>query len=147
MSKLETPMIRWYWNQIGGTLVEEFPVLRGSSTCGKRVVDAIVLPNGPNEVVHWRDVDIEGQDVIVIQAKAHRLGMYLMGQALFSRDLVWRFNPKSVRSVALCMKDDSVLRPMLEAFEGLEVVVVPPANEARDGIPNSEELNSGDTYS
>ena len=35
-------------------------------------------------------------------------------------------NPaKSVRSVALCTADDSVLRPLLERFPGMEVVVMP----------------------
>jgi hypothetical protein len=24
MSKHETPMTRWYWRQVGGTLIEEF---------------------------------------------------------------------------------------------------------------------------
>jgi hypothetical protein len=27
MSKRETPMALWYWEQIGGTLVEEFPAV------------------------------------------------------------------------------------------------------------------------
>jgi hypothetical protein len=30
---------------------------------------------------------------------------------------------KSVRSIALCIKDDKVLRPLLERHEGCEVVV------------------------
>ncbi len=30
MSKNETPMTRWYWKQLGGTLVEEFIVVHGS---------------------------------------------------------------------------------------------------------------------
>jgi len=60
----------------------------------------------------------------VIQEKAHRLGMYLMGQTLFSTQLMKRFKPSSVRSVALCMKDDSVLRPLLERYKGMEMVVM-----------------------
>jgi hypothetical protein len=49
--------------------------------------------------------------------------MYLMGQALFSRDLALALGAKSVRSIALCIKDDKVLRPLLERHEGCEVVV------------------------
>lgn len=49
--------------------------------------------------------------------------MYLMGQCVFSLELVKRLNPLSVRSVALCTGDDAVMRPMLEAIEGCEVVV------------------------
>ena len=70
-------------------------------------------------------VDISGKDVVVVQTKNHRLGMSLMGQALFSAELVKRLNPKSVRSVALCIADDSVLRPLLEAYEWCKVVVYP----------------------
>ena len=68
---------------------------------------------------------MEGKDVIVVQAKANRLGMYLMGQTLFSAQLVRRFKPKSVRSVALCTANDEILRPLLEKYKGMEVVVVP----------------------
>ena len=48
--------------------------------------------------------------------------MYLMGQALFSRELMKPFGPASIRTVALCAKDDSVLRPLAEAF-GIEVEI------------------------
>jgi hypothetical protein len=50
--------------------------------------------------------------------------MYLMGQALFSRDLMRPFLPRSIRTVALCNQDDSVLRPLAEAH-GIEVVIDP----------------------
>ena len=123
MSKHETPMIRSYWQTIGGTLVEEFPVVKASPTCGPRRLDAVILPNGPRRIANWREVSLEGEDVIVVQATDDRLGMYLMGQALFSAELVKRFNPASVRCVALCKKDDSVLGPLLESYPDVEVVV------------------------
>jgi len=34
MSKHETPMTRWYWQQVGGTLIEEFRAVRGSRHAG-----------------------------------------------------------------------------------------------------------------
>ena len=61
--------------------------------------------------------------MIVVQTKGSRLNMYLMGQTLFSRDLALSLGAKSVRSVALCLKDDEALRPLLERHEGCEVVV------------------------
>lgn len=126
MSKLETPMIRWFWQRTGGTLCEEFQAVPRSAGTGQRLLDAVIVPEGPNERVHWRGLSLEGRDVVVVQAKAHRLGMYLMGQTLFSAQLVeQRFDPRTVRSVALCCSDDSVLRPLLEAYSGMEVVVVP----------------------
>lgn len=61
--------------------------------------------------------------------------MYLMGQALFSAELVKAFNPASIRSVALCTKDDSVLRPLLDPYPNVEVVVMnhPTAGLAESG--------------
>ena len=123
MSKLETPMIRRYWKQTGGTLIEEFPAVKATPSCGPRRLDAVILPDEENRIAGWREVSLEGKDIIVVQAKARRLGMYLMGQTLFSAELVKAFRPASIRSVALCSKDDSVLRPLLEGYEGMHVVV------------------------
>ena len=39
MSKRETPMTRWYWRQVGGTLCEEFLAVPGSKTAGQRLLD------------------------------------------------------------------------------------------------------------
>jgi hypothetical protein len=51
--------------------------------------------------------------------------MYLMGQALFSPELLKRFKPKRVTSVALCTKDDNILRPLLERYN-IQVVIITP---------------------
>lgn len=87
--------------------------------------DAVILPNGGTRITHGSEVSIEGQDIIVIQAKAHRLGMYLMGQALFSRELVivCTQGPYAPRRYAQPMIPCSA--PLLEAHDDLEVVVAP----------------------
>ncbi len=90
---------------------------------GKRHLDGLIVLGEPKSISSSKNFDIRGKDVIVIQTKAKRLGMYLMGQCLFSRDLVLKHGVKSVRSVALCTEDDVILRPLLEAHEGCEVVV------------------------
>ena len=123
MSKLESPITRWYWEKIGGLLIEEFPVVKASPSQGPRYLDGLILLGEPTSRTTSQNFDLKGRDVIVIQTKASRLGMYLMGQCLFSRDLVLKLGARSVRSVALCTKDDAVLRPLLEAHEGCEVVV------------------------
>ena len=128
MSKNETPMIRWYWNQVGGTLVEEFPAVCRTALCGQRLLDAIILPKRETRIAQWREVALEGEEVIVVQAKASRLGMYLMGQTFFSAQLVQCFRPAPVHSIALCTADDSVLRSLLEQYPGMEVVIFPRAN-------------------
>jgi hypothetical protein len=110
MSKLERPMIDRYWEKIGGTLIPEFQAVPRSNGVGRRLLDAVILPTRPRKVAHWRDVSLAGQRVVVVQAKASRLGMHLMGQAIFSAQLVrTRFAPASVRSVILCSKGDNVL--------------------------------------
>lgn len=126
MSKLETKMILRYWDKVGGTLIPEFQAVPRSATAARRLIDAVILPDGPKGQAHWRNVNIDGQDVIAVQAKAHRLGMYVMGQAVFSAELLrQRFRPKSVRSVILCALDDSVLKPFLSRFPEVEVFVMP----------------------
>lgn len=125
MSKHETPMIRWYWRQVGGTLCEEYLAVPRTATCGQRLLDAVIVQGGPREIVHWRDLPLKGLDVVVVQAKASRLGMYLMGQTLFSAELVKSLGARSVQAVALCAADDSVLRPIFERHEGMQVVIMP----------------------
>lgn len=126
MSKHETHMTRWYWQQIGGTLVEEFPVVKRTATCAPRYIDGVIIRDGEQRIARAPEVQIEGKDVIVVQTKAARLGMSLMGQAFFSAALMARFRPRSVHAVALCNRDDSVLRPLLEAEHNVTVVVYPP---------------------
>ena len=136
MSKLETPMIERFWEKAGGTLILEFQAVPRSEGAGRRLLDAVILPDLPRKKAHWSDVNLAGQRVIVVQAKAHRLGMYLMGQAIFSARLIQhRFAPASVRSVILCSKDDTVLREYLAPYPEVEVVV----DEVAPTLPSEEE--------
>lgn len=129
MSKLETPMTRRYWERVGGTLLEEYLVVPSSPGVGWRRVDGVIIVDGDHRIVSGaerRSVSLDHHDLIIVQTKASRLGMYLLGQAFFSRELVKeRFTPRSVRTVALCAADDAVLRPIAERF-GIEVVVDDP---------------------
>lgn len=125
MSKRETPMTRWYWGLVGGTLVEEFCAVKRGSCCGARLLDAVIIKGGDHRIAKQSEVDVEGKDIVIVQAKCSRLGMYVMGQALFSAELMRRFNPRSIESVALVTADDEVLRPLFEAHEGMKVVVFP----------------------
>ncbi len=47
-----------------------------------------------------------------------------MGQTLFSAELMKQFDPASIHSVALCIRDDFVLRPLHEQYPDMEVVVI-----------------------
>ena len=123
MSKHETPMIEWYWERVGGLLIEEYPIVLPGPGHGGRRLDGLIIRDAPRERVYGERLDISGRDVILLQAKARRLGMSLMGQALFSLHLVGALGPASAISIALCKADDEVLRPVLEAHEGCFVEV------------------------
>ena len=123
MSKRETPLTRRYWKSVGGTLIEEFEAIPLGSDHGKRLIDAIIVQEGPTRIAKKSEVDLKGKDIIVIQTKATRLGMYLMGQAIISKELMKRFKPRSIKSVAICTKEDSVLEPLLRKFKNIEVVI------------------------
>ncbi|CAG9268320.1 Arginine deiminase [Paraburkholderia unamae] len=126
MSKHETPMTRRYWQRVGGTLMEEYLAVRRDAGVGQRLIDAVIIVDGDHRIALRAEhvcLDLNRRDVIVVQTKAARLGMYLLGQALFSRLLIERrFTPRSIRTVALCADDDSVLRPLAEGYD-IEVVV------------------------
>src|SRR5262245_24100652 len=62
-------------------MIPEFQIVPRSDGVGRRLLDALILPAWPRREAHWRDVNLAGQHVIIVQAKASRLGMYLMGQA------------------------------------------------------------------
>lgn len=125
MSKLETKMTHWYWQQVGGTLIEEFRAVVSSKGCSNRWIDGVIIKGGEFRTAKKTGVDIEGKDIIVVQTKASPLGMYIMGQAFFSAQLMLKFNPRSVESVCLVTKDDEELRPLFEQYPGMRVIVCP----------------------
>jgi hypothetical protein len=66
MIKHEIPMTRWYWKQVGGTLVEEFIAVHRGADHERRVLDAIILPSEECRIAKQYEVSIEGKDVIVV---------------------------------------------------------------------------------
>ncbi|QDS97677.1 hypothetical protein [Adhaeretor mobilis] len=127
MSKHETPMTHWYWEQIGGTLIEEFKAVAKSATASPRWIDGVIVRDGAKRIVKSEEVDIKDQDIIVVQTKPGRSSMSLLGQAYFSAHLMQAFNPRSIISVALCHERDSVLTPIFESHPNMKVVVCPQA--------------------
>ena len=129
-------MTLWYWREVlkKGTLIEEYVAVErpDDDSNAPRFMDGLVILDGSFEISDEVRRDIAGKDVVVIQSKNKRLGMYLMGQALFSRQLILAKGAKSVRSVAVCRKDDKVMRPMLEAHPGIEVVFCPAEIRAEE---------------
>ena len=122
MSKRETPLTRRYWQSVGGALIEEFPAVLRTQESAQRLLDGVIILGENKAIVKHSDVDIKGKDIIVIQTKASRLGMNLMGQAIISAKLMERFEPRSIRSVAICTLGDKVLEALLPEY-GIELVV------------------------
>lgn len=103
-------------------MVLEYPAVRSGPGVGRRSLDGLIIQNGETRRARASEVDIKSQNVIVVQTKAHQLGMYLMGQALFSRELVLELGAGSVHTVALCSSSDARLKPLCDRF-GIEVVI------------------------
>lgn len=118
-------MTRWYWEQTKGTLVEEFCAVSESSGNGKRLLDGIIIKGEEFRIAQQSEISIKDKDILIVQTKRSRLGMSVMGQALFSAKLMEKFEPRSIESVALVTGDDEVLRPIFEKYPGMKVVIVP----------------------
>ena len=131
MSKHETPMTRWYWRTVNkrkGLLIEEFAAVKKDRSKGKnkRHIDGVIVlgqeagRRGPRkddrELVH-------GKQVIVIQSKARRLGMSLIGQVVVSCKLLEGLGADVIKSVGVCKEDDKVLHEVLKTFDKCEAVV------------------------
>ncbi len=127
MSKHETWRTRKYWSQIGGLLIEEFVAVEGNRFQGKRLIDGLIILNEETRIFKGNTFDIKNKDVIILQTKANRLGMYLLGQAYFSKLLIQRFQPNSIKSVAICGKNDKIMKE-LAIEHNIEVVVIPDAD-------------------
>jgi hypothetical protein len=102
MSKRETPMTRRYWERVRGTLLEEYLIVPSSPGVGRRMIDAVIIEDSDHRIASCGEsVSLDGHDIVIVQTKALRLGIYLLGQAFFSRELIKdRFAPRSVRTIA-----------------------------------------------
>lgn len=123
MSQKETWRTRKYWSETGGLLIEEFLAVNGNKTTGRRPLDGVIILNEKSSIHKGNFHDIENKDVIVIQTKSGRIGMYLLGQAYFSQFLIQKHNPRSIKSVAICGENDDVIGKLAEEHD-IEVVVI-----------------------
>ena len=87
----EPPITRRYWERVGETLLQEYCVVRRRPGVGPRWIDAIIILGGDHRIApraEHASLGLDGRDLIVVQTKTGRLGMNLLGQALFSRELI-----------------------------------------------------------
>jgi len=118
-------MTRWFWESVGGLLVEEFQMVKREPGIAPRYADGVIILNRPSAISSRTDIEIQGCDVIVIQTKAGRLGMHLLGQTLFSLQLVQLLKPATARAVAVCAEDDLLMRRLLESHQRCSVAIYP----------------------
>jgi hypothetical protein len=90
----------------------------------KRVIDGIILLGEKKDRKAGGTFEFKGRDIIVIQTKSYRLGMTLMGQAYFSREIMKRFSPRSIKTITICGIGDSEMEALCKEA-GIEVVVIP----------------------
>lgn len=117
MSKKETPLTRYYWqNIIGkGLLIEEFQLIKKSENNSYRLADGLIVLNEEFKIHTTNTFDIKGKEVILLQTKSSTLGMYLAGQTFISKLILEKYHqPKNIRAVSICLKDDIIIRNFLE---------------------------------
>ena len=89
---------------------------------GRRLIDGLIIKSADTQRTQGSDIEVAGRDLIVVQTKASRLGMSLLGQVLFSMELMKPFQPSSIEGVAVCTKGDLVLEKLAESY-GVKVIV------------------------
>jgi hypothetical protein len=124
MSKNETAMTRACWRKIGGALCEEYPLVKNGKANGWRKVDGLIVLGEPTKRAPCAAYpNLKSRDIVLLQTKASRLGMSVMGQTLFSRELALALGAKSVRAIAVVKRTDAVLEPLAKKY-GIEVHAV-----------------------
>ncbi len=114
----------WQEHRHVGRLHEEFLAIPSSKETGKRLIDGVILHGVKPELGRINPKEIEGAEITVIQTKGGGLGMYLMGQAFFSREIMKRFNPLKIHTVAISGRGDGEMEAICAAH-GIEVWVCP----------------------
>jgi hypothetical protein len=133
MSRNETWRTRKYWESVGGLLIEEFCAIHGclDGTIGKRLIDGIIVLGEEKARQTGGSFNFKDKDIIIIQTKSKRLGMTLMGQAYFSREIMKKFEPRSIRTVTLCGKGDIELEKLCKEAD-IEVVVITESEDSKN---------------
>jgi hypothetical protein len=124
VSRHEDPMLNAWWADHRGRLALEYPIAPGLGATRRRL-DGIVRYDRPDACLPGSRAgdfgDPNGSDVLILQAKAHRLSFPLLGQAFLSTKLASRYlGVRSARAIALCTVDDADVRSLAEAH-GVEV--------------------------
>lgn len=133
MPKHEDPMVERWWaaDTTQGTLMMEFPLVTKTQAVQCRRIDALVMHGEGKTRASCKPLpSIAERDVTVVQAKSHRLGPQLIGQAVGSEFLAKRSGARSVRSVVIAGPSHPDLVALAEKL-GLTVVIDAKARSTR----------------
>jgi hypothetical protein len=133
MDNWEWLMTEGFWrSQAHGAFLPEYPLVLRAVHRSRRCADAVILPDETHRQAAVAEYpSLKGRNTIVVQTKTGRMGMYLMGQALFSGRLAMAQGARSVRSILLCHETDTALLPLLQSFPEVEVWVSDPNSPQR----------------
>lgn len=128
VSRLETKMIDWFWEQVGGTLIEDFQIMPESGGQDRNLIATVIIPDEPKRKMTANTLlNLEGREILLVRTKNRHLNMSIILQTAFSAQLIKRFrNPLKVHPVILCTIKNHILESMLKANGGCRVVVCPP---------------------
>lgn len=126
MSRHENWRIRKYWEHEGGLLIEGFQVVpkKKNTGKGKQIIDGIIVLGEEKRIQTGGTYDFTDKDIIIIQTEKDPLGMQFLGEAFSSREAIMRYQPRSIRTVAICSRHDEEMYRLCEEFH-IEMLVVP----------------------
>ncbi len=75
MNDLEMRKMHWYWGQVGGTLVEEFPIVSRSPGGSRQVADGVIALVAQDDAVLRRLLEAERNMKVVVcpDLRAHEV--------------------------------------------------------------------------
>lgn len=116
--RVETALTRLIWKEIGGTLYEDFPLaIRGRSHGGApRTVHGLIDKGGPREISDRIHGNMAKKHLALVLAHSGPVGVFSTVEALAAVKLVDSHHlPRSVEGYIVCLKEDEVLRAVINA--------------------------------
>lgn len=118
-SAAENAVLDEVWKEVGGELVQEFMV--PTVPRQPRRIDGIFVLDDPRRPLPPRAPSaLRGRDVVLCQAKAGRLDLGVLGQTLFSAELIREYAPRNLRLIAAAAESDPFVERMLDSYRPLK---------------------------
>lgn len=134
----ESMVVHEVWAEVGGELVEEYPVptAQGDGRRDRRL-DGLMVTDSHR---YWHDrghvLPLRDREVVVCQAKAGELDLGVLGQTIFGGQLIQdTYKPKTLRLIAAAVKPNPFIERLLQSYcpqgQTLEYRVYPHLKSGR----------------